>query len=61
MGLHLSSGGAIRDTVGFHLREGGYSAHHGSPLLRGGGAIRDTVGLHLRGGGAIVGTMGFHF
>ena len=39
MGLHLSSGGAIRDTVGLHLREGGYSGHHGSPFLRGGGAI----------------------
>ena len=39
MGLHLSSGGAIRDTMGLHLREGSYSAHHGSPFLRGGGVI----------------------
>ena len=39
MGLQLSSGGAIRDKVGLHLREGGYSGHHGSPCLRGGGAI----------------------
>ena len=34
MGLHLSSGGAIKDTVGLHLREGGYSGYHGSPFLR---------------------------